>query len=180
MTRLILCRHAQAGEEQEAAQLAHELAEIPLAALYTSPLARAMETARAIAALHPIQPEIVPALREIELGDLAGLQFDEYPMELQEELLMSPSTARFPAGETYEELRERVGGALAEIVGRHPDQTVAAVSHAGAIRAALAAWLEIGGDGAFHIDQSFAAVNVVDWADGRPLVRLVNATRIDR
>jgi len=180
MTRLILCRHAQAGDDEEAAQLARELAEVPLAALYTSPLTRAMETARAIAALHPIRPEIVPGLREIELGDVAGLQFDEYPVELQQELLMSPGTARFPGGETYEELRERVAAALAEIAGRHPAQTVAAVSHAGAIRAALATWLEIGGDGAFHIDQAFAAVNVIDWGDGRPLVRLVNARRVDR
>jgi broad specificity phosphatase PhoE len=50
------------------------------------------------------------------------------------------------------------------------------VSHAGSIRAALADWLGIAGDGVFRIDQRTASVNVVDWVDGTPIVRLLNGT----
>jgi broad specificity phosphatase PhoE len=51
------------------------------------------------------------------------------------------------------------------------------VTHAGPIRAALAAWLGISEEGIFRIDQRPASVNVVDWLDGVPLIRLVNGTR---
>ena len=49
--------------------------------------------------------------------------------------------------------------------------------NAGAIRALLAAWLHIADDAIFRIDQRYGSVNVVDWIDGVPLVRLVNGTR---
>jgi broad specificity phosphatase PhoE len=53
------------------------------------------------------------------------------------------------------------------------------VTHAGPIRALLAQWLGIDGDGVFRLDQRLAAVNVVDWTDGIPCVRLVNGTSVD-
>jgi broad specificity phosphatase PhoE len=176
MTRLVLCRHAQEGSAAQVAGLAAELSAVALAAVYTSPLARARTTALALAAA-PIE---VPDLREIDQGDLAGLAFEEYPPGFQADLLSAPATVGFPGGETYEELRVRVTAAIAEIVLRHPDEAVAAISHAGAIRAALATWLHADGDGAFRIDQSFAAINVIDWRDGVPFVRLVNGARLER
>jgi alpha-ribazole phosphatase len=68
---------------------------------------------------------------------------------------------------------------LDRIVASHPDDVVGVVSHAGAIRAALATWLGIADEAFFRIDQRFASVNVVDWVDGVPLVRLVNGTIAD-
>jgi broad specificity phosphatase PhoE len=180
VTRLVLCRHAEAGNREQSATLASELSDVPLSALYTSPLDRACETALAIAARQGLMPVVVPDLREIEQGDLTSLQFDDYPEPFKAELLGAPATVRFPGGETHEELRNRVAAALAEIVARHPHETVAAVSHAGAIRAALATWLDTDVNGAFRIDQSFAAVNVIDWTDGEPFVRLVNGSRVER
>jgi broad specificity phosphatase PhoE len=49
--------------------------------------------------------------------------------------------------------------------------------HKGSIRAALGAWLGIAGEAIFRIDQRTASVNIVDWLDGVPVVRLVNGTR---
>ena len=180
VTRLVLCRHAEAGDAEQSARLASELAGVDLTAVYTSPLDRAHETALAIAAARHLQPVVVPDLREIEQGDLAGLEFEAYPAEFRAELLRAPATVHFPGGESYEQLRERVIAAIAEIVDRHFGETVVAVSHAGAIRAALATWLQADGDGAFRIDQSFAAVNVIDWIEGEPFVRLVNGSRVER
>ena len=71
-------------------------------------------------------------------------------------------------------MRERVCRALADIVAANRDQAVAVVTHAGSIRAALSAWLGIADEAIFRIDQRGAAVNIVDWLDGVPLVRLVN------
>jgi alpha-ribazole phosphatase/probable phosphoglycerate mutase len=148
--------------------------------VYTSPLARAAETAKAVAARHGLTPSLFPGLREIDLGEVDGLQFEEYPAELRAALLDTPATVRFPGGESYEDLRARVVAALGHIVSHHDGQAVAAISHAGAIRAALATWLGVPAEASFRIDQSFAGVNVVDWIDGAPFVRLVNGTSVAR
>jgi broad specificity phosphatase PhoE len=172
--RLVLCRHAPAGDSEAIALLAAELAELDVGAVYTSPLARAAETARAVAEPHGLTAVACDALREIDFGDVDGRQFEDYPPELQAALLNAPGTVRFPGGESYEQLRSRVVAALEQIVLQHDHETVVAVSHAGAIRAALATWLAVPGEAAFRIDQSLGSVNVVDWLDGGPFVRLVN------
>jgi broad specificity phosphatase PhoE len=173
MTTLVLCRHTQSGDAE---QLAAALADLPIAAVYTSTLQRALDTARPIAALHALEPVELDDLREIDFGEVEGVVFDDFPAELQRGLLEAPLEVRFPGGETYAELRERVTKALAGIVAAHPDATVAIVSHAGAIRAALATWLGIADQAFFRIDQRLGAVNVIDWIDGVPLARLINGT----
>lgn len=177
MTRLVLCRHAEEGNLAQAGELAAALADLPLEAVYTSPLQRAVLTAEAVAAEHELIPIEIADLREIEFGEVDGLTFDQYPEELQTELLSRPLSVRFPGGETYAELRDRVCRALGEIAAAHQDRAVGVVTHAGPIRAALAAWLEISEKAIFRIDQRPASVNLVDWLDGVPLIRLVNGTR---
>jgi probable phosphoglycerate mutase len=178
MTRLILCRHAKPGDAERRGALARSLRHQPLSAVYTSPLARALETAEPIAAAHGLEPVQMRDLREIDRGEAGGLTFDELPEEIREELLHRPTEVRLPGGETYGELRQRVCDSLDEIVARHPGETVAVVTHAGPIRAALATWLCAGPEGVFRIDQRLSSVNVVDWIDGVPLVRLVNGTSL--
>jgi broad specificity phosphatase PhoE len=177
MTRLVVCRHIDPAEPATAEALAHVLRPLPFAAVYTSPLARAHDTALAVAREHELTPAVVEDLREIDLGEVEGRPFDEYPDELQAALLRTPAEACFPGGETFTELRQRVCAAVNEITERHPDATVAVITHAGPIRALLAAWLRIDGDAVFRLDQRYGAVNVVDWVDGVPLVRLVNGAR---
>jgi broad specificity phosphatase PhoE len=174
VTRLALCRHAEAGNGEQARTLAAELARWELAAVYTSPLARAAETARIVAEPHSLTPIELDALREIDFGDADGLTFDELPAELRQGLLREPTSVRFPGGETYAELQQRVCAALDGIVADHAGDALAVITHAGSIRAALARWLHMDDDAVFRIDQRFAAVNIVEWGDGVPLVRLVN------
>jgi broad specificity phosphatase PhoE len=170
VTTLVLCRHAAEGNDAHARALAERLSEFAFASVYTSPLPRALATARAVAE-HPVELE---ALTEIDFGEVDGLTFDDLPAELREGLLREPTTVRFPGGESYADLQQRVCVALDRIVGAHPGETVAVISHAGAIRAALGEWLQMRGDAVFRIDQRLGAVNIVDWNDGVPLVRLVN------
>jgi broad specificity phosphatase PhoE len=177
MTRLVLCRHAEEGNIDQARGLAATLAAVPLAAVYTSPLTRAAVTAEAVAAVHALVAVEIADLREIEFGEVDGLAFEQYPEHLREELLRRPLSVRFPGGETYGELRERVCRALDDIVASHRNETVAIVSHAGPVRAALASWLGIADQAIFRIDQRFASVNVVDWLEGVALVQLVNGTQ---
>jgi broad specificity phosphatase PhoE len=174
--RLVLCRHAPAGDAAAAARLADALRELPVAAVYSSPLDRARTTAEQIAVVHQLSIAIVDGLREIDFGEVEGLGFDDLPADLQRGLLKNPTRVRFPGGETYGELQARVVAALADVAARHDGETVVAVSHAGAIRAALAAWLLMPNEAVFRLDQRYAAVNVVEWHAGVPLIRAVNAT----
>jgi phosphoserine phosphatase len=162
---------------EEASELASALESIPFTAVYTSPLQRALETAQAVASTHGLVPMEVDDLREIDLGEVEGLVFDQYPATLQAELLSKPLTVRFPGGETYDELRARVCRAVDSIVATHDGESVLIVTHAGSIRAALAFWLGMAGDAIFRIDQRTASVNIVDWIEGKPVLRLLNGTR---
>jgi broad specificity phosphatase PhoE len=177
VTRLILCRHAQEANVAQAGELASALAGVPLDGVYTSPLERAAFTARAVAARHELVPVEVADRREIEPGSVDGLPFDEYPADLRAELVSRPLSVRFPGGESYAEMRDRVLPALETIAAAHARRSVTVVTHAGPIRAALAVWLGIAGEALFRIDQRPASVNVVDWVDGVPLIRLVNGSR---
>lgn len=177
MTRLVVCRHVDPADPAAAEALAHVLRPLPFAAVYTSPLARAHDTAAAVARRHALTPAVVEALREIDLGEVEGRPFDEYSDELRTALLCTPAETRFPGGETFGELRQRVCAAVDKITERHPGATVAVITHAGPIRALLAEWLRIDGDAIFRVDQRHGAVNIVEWIDGVPFLRLVNGTR---
>lgn len=178
MTRLLLCRHAEAGSNEQTASLAAELERARPVAVYTSPLPRAVDTAAAVAGRHGLSPIEVDELREIDLGEAEGVPFDDLPAMLRNGLLRRPATVRFPGGESFDELQQRVCAALTDIVSAHPAATVVVISHAGAIRAALARWLSMPGDASFRLDQRHAALNVVDWNKGVPFVRLVNGTAL--
>lgn len=178
MTVLVLCRHVRAGDAAHAASLAETLAEVGASAVYTSPLARARKTADAVAAPHGVEPVVVEDLREIDLGEVEGLGFDELPPDLQRGLLEEPTSVRFPGGETYAELRARVIAALDTLAARHEGATAIVVTHAGPIRAALASWLLMDDAALFRLDQRYGAVNVVELIAETPLVRLVNAEQL--
>jgi len=163
---LLLCRHAAADDS--VAEFAARVASYAPEAVYSSPLDRALRTAKAISE----DLRVDERLREIDFGAVEGLGFDELPDELRRGLLEHPTRVRFPRGESYADLRARVVEALDEIVSRH--RVVAAVSHAGAIRAALATWLLMSDEAIWRIDQRYASLNVVEFVDGTPIVRLVN------
>jgi broad specificity phosphatase PhoE len=166
MSLLVLCRHLVPGDDPSA--LAERVAAHRPEAVYTSPLERARRTASAFG----LPVRVDERLREIDFGDVEGLGFDELPLELRRGLLEEPTRVRFPGGETYAELQVRVVAALDEIRGRH--ERAAVVSHAGAIRAALAEWLLLDERALWRIDQRPGALNLVEFVEGTPLVRLVN------
>lgn len=195
-TRLLLIRHAQPDEDargrcygkldiglsapgQRRAQLlARTLDRIPLAAVYSSPSTRALKTAAPIAAAHQLMPAVDDALREIDFGELEGRSYDEiqavYP-DLYRSWMETPTRVEFPGGESYTQLRVRALVALEAIRTCHRGELAAIVSHGGVLRAMLADCLRMPDEAIFRIDQSYGALSIVDWIDGSPLVRVINA-----
>ena len=159
MTTLILARHGEtdwnrdgrwqghadrplndAGRAQ-ARKLAAELDDEPIAAVYSSDLARARETAEIIAAPRSLPVRTDARLREVDIGRWSGLTLPEveerYPRAVTRWRAGDP-THSFEEGETYAAMGERVVAALEEIAVRHPEDHVLVVLHGGPIRAVLA------------------------------------------
>jgi broad specificity phosphatase PhoE len=109
-----------------------------MAALYTSPLRRASETARVIGGRLGLVPQELEALREIDVGDWQGLTIDEVRARFPERADVGWH-AGWANGETHEELGARVVPALLELARVHADERILGVTHAGPIRAALMA-----------------------------------------
>ena len=131
--------HLSGRGRREAAWAADRLAGRPLAAVYSSPLDRAAETAAEIAGRHGLEAEIDPGLTEWALlGRWRGLRWpdldDLRPGEL-DAYLTRPLELDFTP-EPLEELAARVGNTVSALAGRHPGGEIAAVSHQDAIQAA--------------------------------------------
>ena len=195
-TRLLLIRHAQPAEEargrcygrldiglsargQKRAQLiARTLDRITLAAVYSSPAARALETAAPLAALNRISPLVDDALRELDFGELEGKSYDEIQAahpDLYRAWMQTPTRVHFPGGESYLQLRKRALEAMEGIRSRHRGALAAIVSHGGILRAMLADCLRMPDDAIFRLDQSYGGLSIIDWHDDTPTVRIVNA-----
>ena len=125
-TRLLLVRHAEPDESlhgrcygsldvplsaaglRRAAAVGELLRDHDVAAVYTSPLQRAFETARAVATAHGLEPIPRDDLRELDFGEVEGMRFDEIASahpELYRFWMEDPASVRFPGGEGLADLR---------------------------------------------------------------------------
>lgn len=119
--------------------LAEELADVPLAAIYSSDLRRARETAEIVGTRKGMTVEARPELREVDVGswsELTSAEVEErFPGAFQRWQDVGDPT--WEGGETHAEMAERVLSAVVEIAAAH-DENVLIVAHGGPIRAILA------------------------------------------
>jgi broad specificity phosphatase PhoE len=120
-----------AGKDQ-AKGLARLLWEVPLAAVYTSALPRAKETAAYVAGPHSVNIHIDPRLNEIHHGEWEGLSEEELPdLPLYRRWREDPTCCSLPGSEPLDSVHRRALEAMREVVARHPveDGLIAVVSH---------------------------------------------------
>lgn len=150
MTRLLLIRHGEtdwnvAGRWQgqtdvplnargraQAAALVSRLAGTPLAAIYSSDLSRARETAEILARNVGLSVQVDPRLREIDLGEWEGLLATDIQAryaDLLAQRWIDPFSVFPPGGETAASALARARAALKDIVQRHAPGPVALISH---------------------------------------------------
>jgi broad specificity phosphatase PhoE len=112
--------------------LADELEDLPVDAVYSSDLARALETARIVADRLGLPVTPLHDLREKNFGTWEGLTDEEVFRRFPE-----ARSGHWGDGETPDELSERVLRALRRIAAEHPDGHVLVVAHGGPLRALL-------------------------------------------
>jgi phosphoserine phosphatase len=126
------------GRDQ-AVELSVALMAEDLAAVYSSPLRRALETAEILAASRELEPVIVAALQEVDVGSWSGLTRTEVEQRFPEQYARWLDYGQgWEDGETYDEMGTRVVAALLELAAAHDGERVLAVTHGGPIRAAFA------------------------------------------
>jgi len=127
----------------QAVRLAARLSRVDdVAALYTSPLPRAWDTAAPIAKALGIEALPLPDLREIDFGEAGGLTMEEFQQRWPD---LAPQWAnledlsfRWPGGESREEFRQRSVQVMEALVWSHPGQRIIVVSHTGIVCGYLA------------------------------------------
>jgi broad specificity phosphatase PhoE len=113
------------------------------AALYASPLTRALHTARAIAAALAREVREEKDLTEFCLGDWEGRRYSDLHRNehMWERMSQDPDYAP-PGGESQRRVATRIVGALRRIAAAHPGERVIAVSHGGAMTLGLGLLLD--------------------------------------
>lgn len=132
--------HLNEEGQRQAQAVAQRLADIPLKAVYASPLERTMETAQAIVANRDLTIVPVADVREVDYGEWQGAELKElYKHDLWPVVQYYPSGMRFPNGEALGEVQMRMVRALDSLCAQHGEHDViAVVSHADLIKLACA------------------------------------------
>jgi 2,3-bisphosphoglycerate-dependent phosphoglycerate mutase len=157
------------GHEQ-AQVLAERLTGAGLEAIYTSPLARACDTATACAARLGLEPTPVDDLREVGLGDWEGLPVETVVERYGDHYwrwLATPAAHPPPGAEPMADLQRRVAAAIDAIHARHPRGRVLVVTHGGVIASYLCRCLGLGLDAIWRLRIDNTSVTRVELPGGR-------------
>lgn len=150
-------------------QLARRLADDKIAAIYSSPLDRTMETASILAGPHKLAPISYDALREISHGHWEGLTRKEVEERFLEEYTAweaDPFTFAPQGGESGISVLARALPVIREIVVNHENKNVVVVSHKATLRLILSSLLGFDARGyRDRLDQAPACLNILDFKD---------------
>ena len=150
-----------------------------IAAVFSSPLQRAYDTAATAAKALGLDVAIDDDLIETDFGAWEGLTFAEAAErdpELHSRWLRDTSTAP-PGGESFEAVLDRVLRVRERIVAAHPGATVLVVSHVTPIKMLLRLALDGGPGILYRLHLDLASLSIAEfYSDGGSSVRLVNET----
>jgi broad specificity phosphatase PhoE len=181
--RLILTRHGQTEENkkrilqghmqgqlselgiEQAKKLAKKLSEEKIDCIYSSDLARAVDTAKEIVKFHPeIEIKTSNKLRETDFGEWSGMKYNEIDPDKPPDNLESEGS-----------LQKRVVELLEEIYKEHKYKTVVIVAHFGPLSVAICHYLEIPVKNMKRIRQDNVALNIIEVKE-EPVLLKMNST----
>jgi broad specificity phosphatase PhoE len=187
MTEIILVRHGETDwnvEEvfrgqidlelnetgrRQAELLAEYLGELKIEAVYSSPLKRALNTAKAIARRQRLEVEVSPGLIDYDFGQWQGLPLrevrDKY-QKLYRQWAKSPQRVKIPGGESLDEVRERALKVVNELMAKHGGRVVL-VSHRVVNKVLICALLGLDNSHFWNIRQDVCGTTFFSYEDGR-------------
>lgn len=197
MTTIVLVRHAEndwvrsgklAGwtpgvhlnEEgrRQANLLGERLASSRLDVVYSSPLERAVETAESILSHYPGKTLCIEEMiGEAHYGDWTGESLRKLSRtRLWGVVQHQPSQARFPGGESIQEMQTRAVSAIDRIATEHPHRIVVAVSHGDVIKSIVAHYAGMHLDMFQRLVIAPASISIIHLGEHGPAVARINDT----
>lgn len=195
--RLILVRHGETLWNREKRILGHTdidlsdrgceqarlvaaaLKDETVAAVYSSSLRRARQTADEIVRFHDLEARPDDAFMELDAGELDGLTFEEAMSshgEFFKEWAAEGRSVKLPGGESIEELEERTWSAVQGLVQTHSDETVIVVSHSLAIEAVVSRALGMDRSSRGRLWLDLASISILDFGKRGAALMLYNDT----
>jgi probable phosphomutase (TIGR03848 family) len=166
--------HLNRRGQQQALALARMLLGMPVQALYSSPLERAVETAEPLARALGLRIEMRPGLNEVDFGRWQGRSYKQLQRtQLWQVLQATPSRVRFPEGEALSDAQQRV---VAELEDLAVEGMIACVTHADVIRLALLHYLNMALDDLHRLVIAPASVSAILVGERGPQVLFFNRT----
>lgn len=196
MTELILARHGETVWNVEkiyrgrtdvnldkvgikqAELLGKYLSNWELAAIYSSPLSRATDTANIIARYQKIGVQIAEGLVDFDYGEWQSLPEQEvkrlYP-DLLNEWHNNPHKVRMPAGESLEDVRRRAIEVVNDAFSKYQGSVVL-VSHRVVIKVLICSLLGLDNSHFWNIKQDVGGITIFNYVDGRFVLTSHNDT----
>ncbi|MCP3992970.1 MAG: MSMEG_4193 family putative phosphomutase [Actinomycetia bacterium] len=145
-------------------------------AVYASPLERTKQTAAPIAKTLGLRVRSNRGLLEADFGAWTGRKLSDL-MKLAdwEQVQRYPSGFRFPDGESFSEMQQRICGTLQKLVAAHAGQTIVIVSHADPIKAIIAQAMGTHLDLFQRIVVGPCSISAIVYTPGGPVVLAVNS-----
>jgi len=197
MTSVYLIRHGQTAWNKE--EIFRGRADIPLNeigfreaelvgeylkgkdihVIYSSPLSRARETARRIAQFFNLKVQPLVGIVDMRFGKWEGRPLKEvqiHDRELYQEWREKPHQVRVPGGESLDEVRVRAMAALEEVIQYHHGKNLVLVSHRVINKVIICGILGIDNSHFWQIGQDTAAINLIQFQEGKYVLSLLNET----
>ena len=149
------------------------------AAIYSSPLKRCLQTIDPIAGQLGLPVHVIPELNDLHYGDWEWLTYAEARTRspgLFARWFTAPQLAKFPNGESLQELVARVAGAVRLIRERHQHETVVVVGHSSVNRALLLHTLDLPLSAYWRFGQAPCGVSEIELSGDSATVHCLNET----
>jgi len=147
--------------------------------IYSSPLARAWETAQKIAKFHSLKVQPLDGIIDMSFGDWEGHSHQEIRKnnaEIYRQWVESPHIVRLPGGETLNGVRSRSMAALEEVIRLNPEKTIVLISHRVINKVLICGILGIDNSHFWQIRQDTTAINLIHYRNGKYFLSLMNET----
>lgn len=164
---------------EQAAAAAQLLQAVPLSAVYSSPLKRAMDTAYIVSKPHALNVVAVPDLREGSVGRWENRTWDDIKAtepEAYQRFIDNPGEHGYAGGENFTQVLKRVRPVLHELLQKHQGQSIAVVGHQIVNRVLCADLLGLGMTPARTMKFANGGITVISEEAGRPILVSLNVT----
>ena len=168
--------HLNERGREQAAALGQALKDAPLAAIYSSPLERAVETATPIAAGRGLEIGLIPDLMDTDVGTWQAEDLKKlYKLPEWKIVQHAPSRFTFPEGESFLACQARMVAVFESLSVKHADdEFVAVVFHADPVKLVLAYYLGMPLDTFQRLGCDTASVSILRLGKGGAQVSGMN------